>query len=428
MNQSPWPQTPLRALLEAVRVSNVNKKSLPSEKPVLLCNYTDVYSNAYLTNAIDFMKATASSAEIGRFALARNDILITKDSESPDDIGVPAVVVEHMEGVVCGYHLALLRPRPGGINSVYLAKQLRSVQSRRYFGVTATGTTRFGLPVGAIEEMPIPLAPSNEQDKIAHILTTLDVAIDQTADLLAKRRRTMVALMQSLLSRGVDDEGVVRNESTHKFKTSELGSIPSSWEVTTIGDQFTQRSERGRAGLPLMSVVMNRGLVERRDVERRVASNLPPEAHALVCANDIAYNMMRMWQGVLGRADFDCLVSPAYVVLKPGGNIDPRFAEWLFRDERTVREFRRASRGVVDDRLRLYPDDLFRIPVAIPSDLDEQARIVSRLDAIKRLVALESARLAKYQRMRPGLNEELLAGSRRVTALLETDGSVNTAP
>src|SRR5579863_7642217 len=93
-----------------------------------------------------------------------------------------------------------------------------------------------------------------------------------------------------------------------------LSEVPQGWHVLTIGEMFSRRVERGRPGLPVMSITMAGGLVERNSVERRVESKLPPEGHLLVRSGDLAYNMMRMWQGVLGRGKFDCLVSPAYIV------------------------------------------------------------------------------------------------------------------
>jgi type I restriction enzyme S subunit len=128
-----------------------------------------------------------------------------------------------------------------------------------------------------------------------------------------------------------------------------------------------------------------------------------------------------MWQGVLGRANFDCLVSPAYVVLEPRKNIDSRFAEWLFRDERSILKFRRSSRGVVDDRLRLYPSDLFQIKLAFPKSLYEQEAIGQRLEAMKSHIAAEIAELEHVRRVRAGLMQDLLTGNKRVTALLEPE-------
>src|SRR4051794_30860396 len=77
---------PLSAVSE-IRVSNVDKKSEPGEIPVRLCNYTDVYKNDYITDDLEFMRATASRAEIARFGLRIGDVIVTKDSETPNDIG-----------------------------------------------------------------------------------------------------------------------------------------------------------------------------------------------------------------------------------------------------------------------------------------------------------------------------------------------------
>jgi type I restriction enzyme S subunit len=93
-----------------------------------------------------------------------------------------------------------------------------------------------------------------------------------------------------------------------------------------LGDFFSNRQEPGQAGLPVMSVTMNDSLVFRDDLERRTESALKPEQHLLVRKGDIAYNMMRMWQGACGQATADGMVSPAYVVLAPKPGIDSRFA------------------------------------------------------------------------------------------------------
>src|SRR5437016_5572807 len=86
-----WHDTPLASVAE-LRVSSVDKKLESGERPVSLCNYIDVYNNDYITADMGFMRATATSSEIGRFGLAVGDVIITKDSETPDEIGVPAAV------------------------------------------------------------------------------------------------------------------------------------------------------------------------------------------------------------------------------------------------------------------------------------------------------------------------------------------------
>ena len=105
-----WRFIPLERVAEII-LSNVDKKSGKGEAVVQLCNYTDVYYNDIIDKNIEFMEATATPREIERFSLRHGDVLITKDSETPDDIAVPALVNDTLENVLCGYHLAILRPR-----------------------------------------------------------------------------------------------------------------------------------------------------------------------------------------------------------------------------------------------------------------------------------------------------------------------------
>src|SRR4051812_9541253 len=125
-----WRCEPLGNVAE-IRPSNVDKKSSLGEQPVRLCNYLDVYTRDYITEDIPFMEATATAAELGRFRVELGDVIITKDSETPDDIGISAVVLDDIANLVCGYHLALLKPNRELVDSVYLAKQLASTESAR---------------------------------------------------------------------------------------------------------------------------------------------------------------------------------------------------------------------------------------------------------------------------------------------------------
>ena len=104
-----WEMRRLRTVAD-MRVSNVDKHAREDETPVRLCNYVDVYKNDHIEQGMAFMGTTASTDEIERFRLQRGDVLITKDSEAWDDIGVPALVTDSADDLICGYHLALLRP------------------------------------------------------------------------------------------------------------------------------------------------------------------------------------------------------------------------------------------------------------------------------------------------------------------------------
>ena len=147
-------------------VSNVDKHSKPNEQPVKLCNYVDVYKNDFITSAIEFMEASASPDEISRFKIQINDVIITKDSEDWLDIGVPAIVKYEETNLICGYHLAILRPNKG-VHGGFLHRTLLSPYIRTQFSIKANGVTRYGISHGAILGVSVIFPPLKEQKEIS---------------------------------------------------------------------------------------------------------------------------------------------------------------------------------------------------------------------------------------------------------------------
>tara|TARA_R110000851_G_scaffold86648_5_gene188545 strand:- start:3436 stop:4659 length:1224 start_codon:yes stop_codon:yes gene_type:complete len=183
-----------------VLVSPVDKKSESDEIPVRLCNYTDVYYNANITRNLPFMEATAKQSEIDRFTLKEGDVVITKDSETPGDIAVPAYVAEDLGGVVCGYHLAIVRPKSKLADGAFLSYLFSTPQTRYYFFTLATGATRFGLSIGGINKAHFRLPPIDEQKAISSVLSTQDSEIDLLQEIIKGLKTEKQALMQQLLT------------------------------------------------------------------------------------------------------------------------------------------------------------------------------------------------------------------------------------
>ena len=194
-----WREVQLKAIAK-ILISNVDKITSPDEKPVRLCNYTDVYYNDYITNSISFMEATAKPREIEKFKLLPSDVIITKDSETPEDIAIPAVVSEALNGVVCGYHLAIIRPQNRVANGVFLSKLLSAPAVRHYFFSLANGATRFGLTTDAIANAKLFVPELPEQQRIGEVLLSIDRGIENQAKQLDALKEQKKALMQQLLT------------------------------------------------------------------------------------------------------------------------------------------------------------------------------------------------------------------------------------
>lgn len=230
-----WREVRLDSVAEP-RFSSVDKRSEANEEPARLCNYTDVYNNDYITANLEFMVATATQAEIGRFGLEVGDVIITKDSETPDDIGISAVVDYAAPDLVCGYHLALLRRDCEQVDSTFLAKQLSHFRLARYFGQQANGLTRYALPIESVSRAPLWLPKLGEQKAVGQILRFLDTVIMRTEVLIAKLRQVRTGLIRDLLTRGIRSDDQLRDPISHPdhFKDSPLGRIPREWRISTI--------------------------------------------------------------------------------------------------------------------------------------------------------------------------------------------------
>ena len=183
-----------------LRVSNVDKHVREEEEPIRLCNYVDVYHNDRIRGDIAFMPATATQAEIQRFGLVIGDVLLTKDSEDWTDIGVPALV-EYAADLVCGYHLAMLRPNRDLVDAGYLFRVLSDPGVARQFRVAANGVTRYGLSRRAIRSARIPLPPVVEQRAIVRFLDQADRKIQRRV--LATKRQ--IALLHEYRTRLIAD-------------------------------------------------------------------------------------------------------------------------------------------------------------------------------------------------------------------------------
>ena len=173
-----WTVALLKHVAE-VRFSGVDKHSNDHETPVRLCNYTDVYKNDTVTGEMNLMQATATSAEISRLTLKAGDVIITKDSESPTDIAVPAWVPADLPDVVCAYHLGLIRPAFGKVRGEFLFRAFGSVRIAAQFHVLATGVTRFALSKHDVKNAVIPLPPVDEQESICRHIENVCLPIDE---------------------------------------------------------------------------------------------------------------------------------------------------------------------------------------------------------------------------------------------------------
>lgn len=368
-----WDVRRIRNVAE-MRASNVDKHAKEGELPVRLCNYTDVYKNDRITERVSFMRASATSEEIERFRLMLGDVLVTKDSEVWNDIGIPSLVEYAAEDLICGYHLALLRSRKAHLNGDFLFRVLQSPVIAYHFHVAANGVTRYGLSQDAIKSVFLPIPHLSEQSSIVRFLNHMDRRIRRYIRAKQKLIKLLEEQKQAIIHRVVT-RGLNPSVPLKPSGVEWLGDMPEHWDVVRNGRLFVQRNETGYSKLPILEVSLKTGIrVRNFEASDRKQVMTDREKYKRAAKGDIAYNMMRMWQGAVGIAPVDGLVSPAYVVAKPLKWTEPRYFSFLFHTGVYMGEVDKFSRGIVKDRNRLYWEDFKQMQSTCPP-FDEQVMI-----------------------------------------------------
>jgi type I restriction enzyme S subunit len=183
-----------------LRYSNVDKLSQEGEAPVVLCNYVDVYKNDFIDASLPFMAATANATEIKRFSLRKHDVLVTKDSETADDIAVSALVLDTLPGVLCGYHLAQLRGKPEIMYGPYLFRLFQSDNYGHRFATHAKGITRVGLSMSAFADALTPIPPFDEQIAISEHIGAKSAQIDSIVSNIGAQIDKLKDLRKALIN------------------------------------------------------------------------------------------------------------------------------------------------------------------------------------------------------------------------------------
>lgn len=173
-----------------------------------------------------------------------------------------------------------------------------------------------------------------------------------------------------------------------------LGEVPEGWEVLPARSLFDEVIERDHPEEELLSVTIKDGVVPQasllEETSSKDGSNLDKSSYKLVQPGDIAYNKMRAWQGAAGCSSVRGLVSPAYIVMRSRGAIEPALAHRLLRTPAFAKEAERWSYGITSDQWSLRAKDFKQIYFPVPSG-ESQAAIVSLLDhidaRIRRLIA-----------------------------------------
>lgn len=406
--------------------SNVDKHSRDDEPQVFLCNYTDVYYNEKITQDMTFMSATAAPDQISRFTLRAGDTIITKDSETADDIAISAYVPQDLPGVVCGYHLSMIRPK-SGVSGAFVKRFFDSAYLKAKAAVSANGLTRVGLGQYAIDNLEVPLPPVAEQALIASFLddetAKIDALVAEQEKLIELLKEKRQAVISHAVTKGLDPSVPMKDSGVEW-----LGEVPAHWEVAqfrryvAIAEGQVNPEESPYSSMVLIApnhVESSTGRV----VSLETAAEQGAESGKYLCSkNDVIYSKIRPALRKVCIAPVDCLCSADMYPLKPHSGLSSEFLLWYMLSE----EF--STLAVLESERVAMPkinrETLNPISIVVPPEVEQRA-ISSHLRAatedFDRLVTEATAAIALLQERRTALISAAVTGQIDVRGWVPTE-------
>lgn len=275
----------------------------------------------------------------------------------------------------------------------------------------------------------------NEQRKIAEILETTDNAIERTDALIEKYKRIKQGLMQDLLTKGVDENGQIRSEETHRFKDSPLGRIPEEWGVKSLIDAIgTDKNnvvagpfgsnlkvdDYTEEGIPLIRL---QNIDENRFIEKDIKYISEKKAR------ELQYHSFKSGDLVLAKLGDPlgktCVVPEKIkqgivvadvVRIRINENYTNKlFIMYILNYDICRKQLNMDIIGTTRPRVNLNQVREILIPLPL---LPEQYRIASILSQIDEAIEKEERYKEKLERIKRGLMEDLLTGKVRVNHLI----------
>lgn len=234
-----------------------------------------------------------------------------------------------------------------------------------------------------------------EQTEIARYFSTLDSLITLHQRKLEKLQNMKKSCLQKMFPK---DGATVPEIRFSEFQ--------EDWEERTLGSCFDERLESLPDG-ELLSVTIGSGIKKFSELDRHDNSNTDKSKYKRVCIGDIAYNSMRMWQGASGRSPYEGIVSPAYTVVKPIGDIDTQFFAYMFKKKEIIHLFEINSQGLTSDTWNLKYPVFSKIVVKVPRNVEEQSRIARFLLELDELISCTEQEIEITKRMKKGCLQKM---------------------
>lgn len=325
--------------------------------------------------------------------------------------------IARMDDLSCGVgagssELFVLRAKK--CNRNYLFYLLQNYIFMDYAISTMTGTgglKRVSSDFFKNSEQPVP--PIDEQERIAEFLDKKCGEIDGLIADIKTQAQTLEQYKRSVITEAVT-KGLNPSAEMKDSGIQWIGNVPAGWTINKIDSVYSLRNEKvsDKDYMPL-SVTM-KGIVPQLE---SAAKTNDGDNRKLVRKGDFAINSRSDRRGSCGISELDGSVSLINLVLKPRGEMNNRYYNWLFHTEKFADEFYKWGHGIVDDLWTTRWIDMRKISVPMPP-LSEQKEIADYLDnkcaQIEELISAKQSQIETLESYKKSLIYEYVTGKKEV--------------
>lgn len=372
----------------------------------------------------------AATSMKGVLEVAQGDVLL--NSTGTGTIGRSCVFGVPGRFIADG-HVTVLRPDPRGCDGRWLDAVLKSpwgqtlLETQCYAG----STNQVELSRTQLARARLPVPSHEEQLRIAAALATLDRAIEASERLIAKLGHLQGGVLDDLLTKGVDDNGQVRDSARHpeQFKTSDLGLVPNGWSASSLGPVLLDArygtsapSTTGPGGTPVLRIPnIADGALSLRDLQYQQPSNRELERFStrpgdlLLIRSNGNPSLLARCAEVPPSAPTFLFASYLIRLRLDVARAAPSFISACLRAAR-ARRYVLSRTATSAGNYNINIAQLRAMPLVLPP-IAEQHLITQALARWEHALRTEREGVAKLRSVRRGLHEDLLTGRVRTTTL-----------
>ena len=373
-----WKTYNLKQILEIKNGLNKEKASFGTGTPII--NYMDVNKNEILTaNKIKGL-VKLSEKEIENFRVHKGDIFFTRTSETSDEIGLSAALIEEINDCVFSGFILKATPIKNIFDNLFSGYYFRTYKLRKEIIKHSSITTRALTSGSLLYGMSINIPNINEQSKIGKTLYLLDQKIELQQKKIEALKIYIKGLIQRIYNRTCNNKIKMEGVLIQKSIRNANNEIHNVYSVSNK-DGF---------------------ILQTKQFKDRIVASEDTRNYKVIEKNDFAYNPARINVGSIARMkqDIKGIISPMYICFKCNEKILPEYLEYFFESSKFTYEMSKRLEGSV--RMCLSYESMLNIPIELPNK-KEQEKISTFLNSLSNKIKLEEKKFMELNKLKKGL-------------------------